>query len=75
MFQITHLRHKCIGCNACVEEAPNQFEMDETDGKSNLKESKKKGDFYSKSETDDEYEQAVNASESCPVNIIHVKKQ
>lgn len=73
-MKITHLRHKCIGCNACVEEAPNQFEMSDTDGKSNLKDSKKNKEFYSKSITPDEYEAAKNAEISCPVNIIKVDK-
>jgi ferredoxin len=74
LININHLRRKCIGCNACVEEAPNLFIIDEKDGKSNLIDSKQNKDFFNKVETEDEYESAKNAELSCPVNIIKVSK-
>ena len=36
MVVVTLQRNKCIGCNYCVELAPNQFQMSKKDGKSVL---------------------------------------
>ena len=33
MVVITLQRNKCIGCNYCVELAPQQFQMSKKDGK------------------------------------------
>jgi ferredoxin len=71
-IKILHKRDDCIGCNACVEEAPNFFSMEE-DGKSTLKNSLVTG-CHHVSETRDptDKEDLKNAEESCPVNIIIV---
>ncbi len=36
MIQILFYRQKCIGCNACVEAAPERWRMSRKDGKCHL---------------------------------------
>ena len=44
MIRIVYYRNKCIGCNACVEAAPERWAMSRKDGKCNLvKATEKKG--------------------------------
>ncbi|MUU79009.1 ferredoxin [Winogradskyella endarachnes] len=74
MVVITLQRNKCIGCNYCVELAPNQFQMSKKDGKSVLLHSEeKKGFFTLKSKDYEILEPCENASKACPVKIISVK--
>jgi len=74
MVVITLQRKKCIGCNYCVELAPQQFQMSKKDGKSVLlKATDKKGFFTLKSNENTIYEDCENASKACPVKIISVK--
>lgn len=74
MVVITLQRNKCIGCNYCVELAPNQFQMSKKDGKSVLLHSTdKKGFFTLKSNENEILEASKNASKACPVKIISVK--
>jgi ferredoxin len=74
MIQIIHLRHKCIGCNACVEAAPTRWIMSKKDGKSYLRKSVRKGDYYILKIPDLEYEENLLAAQNCPVNIIQVRE-
>ncbi len=74
MLRIYHHRIKCIGCNYCVEAAPYRWEMNSTDGKSNLKDATEKKGFYIVLVSDDELEDNLEAAEICPVNIIRVEK-
>lgn len=74
MIQIVQHRHKCIGCNACVEVAPEYWRMSKADGKCYLLKAKQKGDFYIVNAPDFAYEENVQASKNCPVNIIAVKQ-
>ena len=71
---ISHQREKCIGCNYCVELAPERWRMSKKDGKANLLESKNKKGFYTARVLDHEFEDNVKAAKACPVNIIQVKK-
>ncbi|WP_166960142.1 ferredoxin [Yeosuana marina] len=74
MVIVTLQRQKCIGCNYCVELAPNQFQMSKKDGKSVLLHSKdKKGFFTLKSNENTIFDECDNASKACPVKIISVK--
>jgi ferredoxin len=74
MVVITLQRNKCIGCNYCVELAPNQFQMSKKDGKSVLLHSKdKKGFFTLKSSEAHILDDCDKASKACPVKIISVK--
>jgi ferredoxin len=75
MLIITHQRDKCIGCNYCVEEAPFRWAMSDKDGKSILLDSTNNKGFYTVRVHNDEYENNINASKACPVNIISVKKK
>ena len=74
MVVITLQRNKCIGCNYCVELAPNQFQMSKKDGKSVLMHSEEKKGFHTlKSNNYEILESCINASKACPVKIITVK--
>ena len=72
MFRITHFRDKCIGCNACVEVAPDRWRMSLKDGKSVLINSKAKKGIYHALVSDDERSDNMIAASNCPVNIIRI---
>lgn len=75
MVIITLQRSKCIGCNYCVEQAPQQFQMSKKDGKCVLlKSTDKKGFFTLKSTDHSILEKAEAAAKACPVKIISVKE-
>lgn len=74
MPNVVHYREKCIGCNACVELAPEFWEMDEKDGKSNLKKAEKKRECFVLKINEMDKEINELAAEYCPVNIIKVQK-
>ena len=73
MIQISHLRKKCIGCNYCVELAPNRWKMNKKDGKSVLLESENKKGFYIVEVNEIEFNENLAAARVCPVKIIQVK--
>ena len=76
MVVITLQRKKCIGCNYCVELAPEQFQMSKKDGKSVLLHSEDKKGFYTtKSNNDFIFDACQEASKACPVKIITVKQR
>lgn len=75
MVVVTLQRNKCIGCNYCVELAPNQFQMSKKDGKSVLLHSnERKGFFTLKSNDELIFEASDNAAKACPVKIISIKQ-
>lgn len=75
MVIITLQRKKCIGCNYCVELAPEQFQMSKKDGKSVLLHStEKKGFFTVKSFDESIFDNSLEAKKACPVKIIEVKQ-
>lgn len=74
MVIVTLQRNKCIGCNYCVEMAPQQFQMSKKDGKTVLLHSVEKKGFYTlKSKDYTILEACENATKACPVKIISVK--
>lgn len=74
MVIITLQRDKCIGCNYCVELAPEQFRMSKKDGKSVLLHSTNKKGFHTiKSNDDMIFDDCDKAAKACPVKIISVK--
>lgn len=74
MVIVTLQRNKCIGCNYCVEMAPNQFQMSKKDGKTVLLHSIEKKGFYTLKTNDHSILEACeNAVKACPVHIISVK--
>jgi len=75
MVVITLQRKKCIGCNYCVEVAPEQFQMSKKDGKTVLLHStEKKGFFTIKSFDESIFDASLEAKKACPVKIIEVKQ-
>ncbi len=68
-----YLRRKCIGCNGCVEAAPDRWRVSKKDGRCNLIGGKEKRGMYRVMVNMDEYEQNVQAAANCPVNIIQVE--
>ena len=60
MLTISLDKNKCIGCGACVAIAPNNFEFDD-DGLSNVIDQEAS-------------EEAIEASEVCPVMAIEILK-
>ena len=74
MVIITLQRDKCIGCNYCVELAPEQFRMSKKDGKSVLLRAINKKGFYTVKSNDEMiFDDCDKAAKSCPVKIISVK--
>lgn len=74
MIQITQKRINCIGCNACVEAAPNRWRISTKDGRSVLIGAKEKKGFFTVNVHDVEFEENLLAAKNCPVNIITIKK-
>lgn len=74
MVVVTLQRNKCIGCNYCVEMAPNQFQMSKKDGKTVLLHATEKKGFHTiKSPDNSIYEECIQAEKACPVKIISTK--
>lgn len=72
-LQIIHYREKCIGCNACVEAAPDRWAISKKDGKAVLIKGTEKKGIYTIITHAMEYEANLEAAQNCPVNIIHLK--
>lgn len=73
MITIIHQRDKCIGCNYCVELAPQRWIMSKRDGKAVLIGAKEKNKFWVVKVHDEEEESNRKAASVCPVKIITVK--
>jgi len=74
MVVVTLQRNKCIGCNYCVEMAPEHFRMSKKDGKTVLLHAtEKKGFFTIKSPDNSIYADCFQAEKACPVKIISTK--
>ena len=71
MPKIIHYRKKCIGCNSCVEHAPDYWKMDE-DGKSTLLRGEKKDKVYILEIDEVELDCNKCAAMDCPVKIIKI---
>ncbi len=74
MVRIVHFREKCIGCNACVELAPDRWKMSRKDGKSILVDADERNGIYTALVGDDELKKNLTAARTCPTNIIKVEK-
>jgi ferredoxin len=77
MAKVQHFKKDCIACGACAAIAPDFWTMDDdSDGFSTLKDSKKVDEHF-ELELKSEEDKAINveASQVCPVNIIHVKDE
>lgn len=75
MVVITLQRDKCIGCNYCVEMAPNLFQMSKKDGKSVLLNSLNTKGFHTLKSPDHTIVSIGELAEkACPVKIISIKE-
>lgn len=72
MVRVIQQRSRCIGCNACVEAAPDRWIVSKKDGKCILVGGIEKRGFYSVLVPDHELEENVLAAKNCPVTIIQV---
>jgi ferredoxin len=70
MIRILQHRHKCIGCNACVEADKYRWRVSKKDGKSTLVGGIDKKGWFTVCVDEDELEFVKNAEKNCPVNII-----
>ncbi|MDD5417729.1 MAG: ferredoxin [Candidatus Nanoarchaeia archaeon] len=73
-YTVWQEREKCIGCGACASVCDKFWEMD-SDGKSKLKGSKKKGENFELIIDEKDLSCNKEAAEKCPVNIIHIKDE
>lgn len=73
MVRIFFQRGKCIGCNGCVEAAPERWRVSTRDGRCNLIGGKEKKGIYQVVVEDGEYEQNRKAAANCPVRIIRLE--
>lgn len=73
-FKIVHFRKNCIGCNSCVNIAPQSWLMDEEEGKVRVVGGKQKGDLFVAEAFDCDLEQNIQAAEACPMKIIQINQ-
>ena len=73
MVRIMFHRGKCIGCNACVEAAPDRWRISKKDGRCNLIGGKEKKGIYRALIGMHEYSENIQAAANCPVKIIQIK--
>lgn len=72
MPKIIHYRDDCIGCNSCIEYAQQYWELDEEDGKSNLKQALEKKGVWQRDILDMEVPENLEAAHNCPMQIIKI---
>ncbi len=72
MPTIVHFRKNCIGCNSCVEHAPEHWKISEKDGKSDLVGGEEKNGVIVKKIHAAEKEINELAARDCPVKVIKV---
>lgn len=70
MIRVLQHRHKCIGCNACVEADKYRWRISRKDGKCTLIGGVEKKGWFSVVVEDDELATVEAAARHCPVNII-----
>lgn len=73
MLRISFARHKCIGCNACVEAAPERWRVSGKDGRCTLIEGREGPAGFEALVCADEYAQNAMAAANCPVKIIRLQ--
>ncbi len=74
MIRILFYRGKCIGCNGCVEAAPDRWRMSKKDGRCNLIGGTENKGIFKAIVDMNEYEQNIEAAANCPVKIIQVEE-
>jgi ferredoxin len=73
MITIIQQREKCIGCNYCVEAAPDRWRVSKRDGRSTLVGAKESRGFWRVKVNEEERVANEKAAKLCPVKIIQVK--
>ena len=74
MIQIAYQRKKCIGCNYCIELAPERWKMNKKDGRSVLLGARNIKGLYKVEVDEAEYEANKASAKVCPMKIIHINK-
>jgi ferredoxin len=74
MTKVVHFKKDCISCGACAAINPELFEMD-PEGLAELKGSSVVDDHQELKISEDKKDEAQEAADVCPVNIIHVKEE
>lgn len=70
---VCHKRDDCIGCGSCSLLAPERFQMNEQDGKADLKDGEWKSEEFVVAKVDkEEYTNIKKAVDACPVNVIRL---
>jgi ferredoxin len=73
VVRIFYHRIKCIGCNGCVEAAPDRWRVSKKDGRCNLIGGKEKKGMYHATVSIDELEANQKAADNCPVKVIRLE--
>ncbi|USN45748.1 MAG: ferredoxin [Candidatus Woesearchaeota archaeon] len=74
-YTLQHDRPVCIGCGACASIAPDFWEMNDADNKSDIKGGvSKPGDQQELKISQPDFDINMEAAEACPVNCIHLIK-
>lgn len=73
MVRIIFYRSKCIGCNGCVEAAPERWRISRKDGKGTLIGAEEKKGIYQTLVDMDEYAKNQRAATNCPAKIIRLE--
>jgi ferredoxin len=74
MPTVVQRRFKCIGCNYCVEIAPEFWRMSRKDGKSVLLGAEDKRGNWVLKISDADFDLHKKAADVCPVKIIDVRE-
>ncbi len=74
MVKVIQFREKCIGCNSCIEHAPNTWKIDDNDGKSTLIGSTSKNNIHILEIDESLIEENEKAAQDCPMGIIQISK-
>ena len=74
MIQIAYQRKKCIGCNYCIELAPERWKMNKKDGRSVLLGARNIKGLYKVEVNEVEYEANKASAKVCPMKIIRINK-
>ena len=72
MPKVLHYRDRCIGCNACVEIAPQTWRISKKDGKAVLLAGVLKKNVHQVTIHESDVEDNLRAATACPVNIIKI---
>lgn len=74
MATVVHRRNKCIGCNYCVDIAPDFWRMSRKDGKAVLLGAEDKRGNWVLKIPDADVEINKRAADACPVKVIDVRE-